>query len=281
MFIRLAMLCLLPCVGLAHAEGTLEVIPLHNRTVEEVMPSLRPLLEPGGTLTGMQGQLILRASDANRAEIKQALAAIDTIPRQLTITVRQSLNRADTRQAAELFGKIDGRHVDLTLPPAGTGGAHLEIAGDRARIGARLDDRSLDQVSQVSQHLRVADGVRALISRGQKPGRLADLDARKLLEERGIEPRGAFTEVLANADVYGRVLNMLEIFAAKVSNVTYNQEKVYAYCAVYFCDLVEDWAPLVAIYRETVDSKFFTDGWNLYLRWSEDLACDGRRPSHA
>ena len=163
MFIRLAMLCLLPCVGLAHAEGTLEVIPLHNRTVEEVMPSLRPLLEPGGTLTGMQGQLILRASDANRAEIKQALAAIDTIPRQLTITVRQSLNRADTRQAAELFGKIDGRHVDLTLPPAGTGGAHLEIAGDRARIGARLDDRSLDQVSQVSQHLRVADGGRALI----------------------------------------------------------------------------------------------------------------------
>ena len=123
MFIRLAMLCLLACVGLAHAEGMLEVIPLHNRTVEEVMPSLRPLLEPGGTLTGMQGQLILRASDANRAEIKQALAALDTIPRQLTITVRQSLDRADSRQAAELFGKIDGRNVDLTLPPAGSGGA--------------------------------------------------------------------------------------------------------------------------------------------------------------
>ena len=163
MFIRLAMLCLLACVGLARAQGTLEVIPLHNRTVEEVMPSLRPLLEPGGTLTGMQGQLILRASDANRAEIKQALAALDTIPRQLTITVRQSLNRSDTRQSAELFGKIDGRHVDITLPPAGTGGAQLEIAGDSARIGARLDDRSLDQVSQVSQHLRVADGGRALI----------------------------------------------------------------------------------------------------------------------
>jgi hypothetical protein len=121
------------------------------------------LLEPDGTLTGMQGQLILRASDANRAEIKQALAALDTIPRQLTITVRQSLSRADNRQAAELFGTVDGRNVDLTLPPSGSGGAHLEIAGDSARIGARLDDRSLDQVSQVSQHLRVADGGRALI----------------------------------------------------------------------------------------------------------------------
>jgi hypothetical protein len=183
MFIRLAMLCLLACVGLARAQGTLEVIPLHNRTVEEVMPSLRPLLEPGGTLTGMQGKLILRASDANRAEIKQVLAALDTIPRQLTITVRQSLNRSDTRQSAELFGKVDGRHVDITLPPGGAGGAQLEIAGDSARIGARLDDRSLDQISRVSQHLRVADGGRALIH--------ASVEMPYTLRERVAGPHGA------------------------------------------------------------------------------------------
>ena len=165
---------------------------------------------------------------------------------------------------------------------------------DRRRLETELELRAIEHAQWLLTEIDPAvaaakainrssenDGVRALISRGQKSGRLAGLDARELLGERGIEPRGALTEVLANADVYGRVLNMLEIFAAKVSNVTYNQEKVYAYCAVYFCDLVEDWAPLVAIYRETVDSKFFTDGWNLYLRWSEDLACDGRRPSHA
>jgi len=163
MFIRLAILCLLACFSLARAEGTLEVISLQNRTVEEVMPSLRPLLEPGGTLTGMQGNLILRASDANRAEIRQALAALDTVSRQLTITVRQSLDRSDTRQSAELYGKVDSEHVDITRPPSGAGGTQLEIAGDQARIGARFDDRSLDRISQVSQHLRVADGGRALI----------------------------------------------------------------------------------------------------------------------
>jgi len=32
----------------ALAQGTLEVIPLRHRTVEQVLPVLRPLLEPGG-----------------------------------------------------------------------------------------------------------------------------------------------------------------------------------------------------------------------------------------
>ena len=186
MFIRLVILCLLACVGLARAQGTLEVIPLHNRTVDEVMPSLRPLLEPGGTLTGMQGQLILRASDANRAEIRQALAALDTVPRQLMITVRQTLDRADTRQAAELFGKIDSERIDIALPPQGSGGAHLEIGGDQARIGARVDDRSLDRVSRVSQHLRVADGGRALIH--------ASVELPFTLRERIPGPHGGYVE---------------------------------------------------------------------------------------
>ena len=33
-------------------------------------------------------------------------------------------------------------------------------------VGARFDDRSLDQVSKVSQHVRVADGGRAMIQTG-------------------------------------------------------------------------------------------------------------------
>jgi hypothetical protein len=163
---------------------------------------------------------------------------------------------------------------------------------DRRRLETELELRAIEHaqwlLAEVDPAVAAAkavnrssgnDGARALISRGQTRGRLVTLDARELLTGREIEPRSALTEVLANADVYGRVLNMLEVFAAKVSNATYNQEKVYAYCAVYFCDIVEDWAPLVAIYRETVDTRFFSDGWELYLRWSENLERDKRRPS--
>lgn len=159
-------LCLLALTGLSRADDALEVITLQHRTVEEVIPSLRPLLEPGGALTGMQGNLILRASSANRAQIKQALAALDVAARQLRVTVRQSLETQRDRQSFELYGKVDGDKVDIRLPPSGTGGARVEVGSESVHIGARLDDRSLDQISRVSQQVRVADGGRALIHAG-------------------------------------------------------------------------------------------------------------------
>lgn len=161
-----ALFCLLALVGLVRAEDTIEVIPLQHRTAEEVIPQLQPFLEPGGVLTGMRGNLILRASPANRAQIRQALAALDVAPRQLTITVRQSLDRTREQKSFELHGRVDTDTVDIAVPPGGRDGAQVEVGGDNTHIGARLDDRSLDQVSRVSQHVRVADGGRAMIQAG-------------------------------------------------------------------------------------------------------------------
>ena len=45
------------------AQGTLEVIPLRHRTVEQLLPVLRPLLEPGGALSGQSNQLSGRLGD--------------------------------------------------------------------------------------------------------------------------------------------------------------------------------------------------------------------------
>jgi hypothetical protein len=61
-------------IGLVGAQQ-LEVIELKSKSVEDVLPVLLPLVEPGGTLTGMNNQLFLRASPRNRADIKKALAA--------------------------------------------------------------------------------------------------------------------------------------------------------------------------------------------------------------
>ena len=47
-------------------------------TVDQVLPTLLPLVEPGGTLTGMNDQLFLRASARNREEIRRVLATIDS-----------------------------------------------------------------------------------------------------------------------------------------------------------------------------------------------------------
>ena len=63
-------------VGIALAQQ-MEIIQLRSKTVDEVLPALLPLVEPGGTLSGMNDQLFLKASARNRDEIKRALAAMD------------------------------------------------------------------------------------------------------------------------------------------------------------------------------------------------------------
>jgi len=65
----------------------MEIIELRSKNVEEVLPALLPLVEPGGTLTGMNNQLFLKASPRNRADIKRALASIDTPTRRLIIRI--------------------------------------------------------------------------------------------------------------------------------------------------------------------------------------------------
>ncbi len=57
----------------------MEIIQLRSKTVDEVLPALLPLVEPGGTLTGMNDQLFLKASVRNRDEIKRVLAAMDKL----------------------------------------------------------------------------------------------------------------------------------------------------------------------------------------------------------
>ncbi len=65
--IVLALACLLALlVGTVHAQQQLEIIDLKSRTAEQVLPQLRPFVEPGGTLSGMNNKIFIRASAANR-----------------------------------------------------------------------------------------------------------------------------------------------------------------------------------------------------------------------
>src|SRR5207247_10712373 len=61
------------------AQQTLEIIPLRHRTVDQVLPALQPLVEPGGALTGQSGQLIVRISPLNMVETKTRTEALDAL----------------------------------------------------------------------------------------------------------------------------------------------------------------------------------------------------------
>ncbi|MGH8186860.1 MAG: secretin N-terminal domain-containing protein, partial [Steroidobacteraceae bacterium] len=104
---RLRWLALLLC-GLAAAVGaqSLEVIDLKHRRAEELIPVLQPLLEPGGALSGQDYKLFVRASAANVAQLRQALAQLDRQPRQLFVSVRRSTQQEIERERASVAGTV-------------------------------------------------------------------------------------------------------------------------------------------------------------------------------
>jgi type II secretory pathway component GspD/PulD (secretin) len=126
----------------AGAQQALEIIPLRHRAVEQVLPALQPLLEPGATLSGSRGQLFLRASPANADEIKRALQAIDQPARRLQISVRFAGSRERSRRTLGASGSI------------GSGGTRVDITAQ---------DRRTNAAERVDQRIQVLEGSRAFI----------------------------------------------------------------------------------------------------------------------
>ena len=136
-----------------------EVITLKYRTAEQVMPLLRPLLDKTGTMTGLQNQLVVRTSPANLNDLKKVLATIDTMPRQLLITVRQDAAVDRERSEAQASGRIvtsAGSVVVGDAPRGGEGGLRSRIDNTRALS----EDRS-------AQSIQVLEGNSAYIQFGQ------------------------------------------------------------------------------------------------------------------
>lgn len=147
------------------AQQQLEIIRLHSRTAEQVLPQLRPFVEPGGTLSGMHNQIFLRASEANRRQIKELLAAIDRPPRRLLISVRQDSDSAVTAGGGEVSGRIGGE-LRIERARTVTGGAGVEVrrGGDVVR-GQVYDSRSA-AAERITQQVQTVAGGRAWISVG-------------------------------------------------------------------------------------------------------------------
>jgi type II secretory pathway component GspD/PulD (secretin) len=166
--ILVLVLALLPLLALAQQE--MEIIPLKHRQIEQVMPVLRPLLEPGATLSGMNNQLILRASRRNRDEIKQALAAIDTPARSLVIRVSQNRDASMQRSGGEVYGSVGNDNVRITQSPTGAaagGGGRVVIRNGTSVVGGQVVDTQSTRTARSGQSVQVVEGGKAYINVGQ------------------------------------------------------------------------------------------------------------------
>jgi len=186
-------LCLcLPALALAQQE--MEIIALRHRTLDQVLPTLQPLLEPGATLSGMNDQLILRASPRNRQQIRQALAAIDTPPRRLLIRVSQN-REAEGRDegVAVVAGGDIGQTRWIGKPYGGMQeskeSTRVEVRRGDASVSAQAWDSRRTQASGSMQTVQVVDGGRALIEVGRSlpiPLRQVAIGPRGLAVSEGI-----------------------------------------------------------------------------------------------
>ena len=100
-------------------EMELEIIPLQSRMSEEVIPILSPLVAPGGTITGMNNQLIIKTTPDNLAEIKKVLENLDRPPRRLLITVTHDVGgHIQTREDA-ISGRYSTGNVSISSKDPG------------------------------------------------------------------------------------------------------------------------------------------------------------------
>ena len=162
----IAALLLLALGAAAHAQQQLEIIDLKSRTAEQVLPQLRPFVEPGGTLSGMNNKIFIRASAANRQQIRELLAAIDRPPRRLLISVRQDADSTATARGGEVSGRVSsgGTTIESRRTVVGGSGVEVRRGGDVVR-GQVYDSRSVDS-ERVAQQVQVVESGKAFINVG-------------------------------------------------------------------------------------------------------------------
>ncbi len=147
-----------------------EIIPLKYRMLDEIIPTLQPLVPPPGTVTGMNNQLVVRTTPDNLQAIRDVLAKLDKRPRKLMISVKQGRWEDLRMYLAEVTGSYKKDKVEVTAGnPAREGrGLNVSVEGDDgSRTNARVwSSRGRDDEVGV-QRIQVLEGQEAFIQTGQ------------------------------------------------------------------------------------------------------------------
>lgn len=147
------------------------IITLNSNTANAILPTVRNLLDPGGTASAYQGKLIINSSAENIAEIKNILSTIDKPAKQLLISVKQDGAGNETNKGYRTEGEIQvNPHVTITHNSDGTitetKSSQSTIAIDSARIN--VINNKKNATDNASQRIRAMEGSPAYIYIGQQ-----------------------------------------------------------------------------------------------------------------
>lgn len=149
-------------------DRVMEIVSLKHRLVGDILPTLRQLVAAGGTVTGLNDQVIIRTTAANLAELKGVLAAIDTRLRQLRITVRQDIEAATQRRQDELSARISAGDVSAGVGrPRGGPGARISIGDGDNRVDYHNLSTRGHEDNEHAHFVSTLEGQAAFINTGQ------------------------------------------------------------------------------------------------------------------
>ncbi|HEC07240.1 MAG TPA: hypothetical protein ENJ12_10330 [Thiolapillus brandeum] len=153
---QLAVLLLIFCLGSASADYPIEIIPLKHQTVEQMLPMLRPFVSDGGTVTGMNGQLIIKASPENMKQLRRIVDKFDRTPRQLRIAVQQGDTGSSFKRGVGVNGTV----------PIGDHGSVSIGRPDEDGLNVHIQNRSRTWRTDADRYVRATEGMPAFIQTG-------------------------------------------------------------------------------------------------------------------
>lgn len=139
------------------ANTEFKIISLQHNFARDLLPTIAPMVGPGGTATGTRNQLILRASPDRMREIEAIVEQLDVARINRKITVNTSSNMTSQQERVEARGKVKAGKVTV--------GNSRRAVPNSGSIDLENTSNTTQQSS--SQFLNVLDGERAFIRVGK------------------------------------------------------------------------------------------------------------------
>lgn len=134
----------------------LTVIELNNRTANELIPTIRPLLEPGDYLTGKDYELFLKAKPSTVQTVRDLVARLDRRAAQLLISVTTEEALQRERSGYSVSGSVGGNIARLE-----TG---RRMFGDG--LSLRAEESTTRGTRTGTPQVRATEGQPALVQQG-------------------------------------------------------------------------------------------------------------------
>ncbi|HEY8354466.1 MAG TPA: secretin N-terminal domain-containing protein [Methylophilaceae bacterium] len=139
--------------GAMAAEEQFRMITLQHRLASDLVPAIEPLVGPDGAVRAIDRHLLISASPNRFARIEEVIARLDSVRRNVRITVSHEADMLQEQRGGRVRGTI---RLDDGMPSAPYDGMHLDI----------YDVHRQTSVSG-SEFITVLDGERAYVRSGQ------------------------------------------------------------------------------------------------------------------